>query len=252
MQIMKKFKYNSQQILIPFEEAAWKIDNCKFERRNELLDKSKFFQKNKEELDFLLKITYDITDKDFEYLCKYLLKETRKYSLKVVWGEYDNGEDIQGLDINGNTISIQCKQWANIDISLKKVWEYFAQTFFLRNEKPKAKFIYITTSYFSENAKKFLEYFWVEYISNVNLLELCKEVWLYKMNNWESFIHNIQRERLNDMIEKDWYSNLERLKLQRLKELRNHLPKSMHPENIVIDWCKVENKHPFFQYWNIA
>ncbi len=84
MQIMKKFKYNSQQILIPFEEAAWKIDNCKFERRNELLDKSKFFQKNKEELDFLLKITYDITDKDFEYLCKYLLKETRKYSLKVV------------------------------------------------------------------------------------------------------------------------------------------------------------------------
>lgn len=60
---------------IPFDEAIWRIDIAKEERRNELLLKTHYFQDKPEELEFLLKITYDITDKDFEYLCKYILEK---------------------------------------------------------------------------------------------------------------------------------------------------------------------------------
>jgi hypothetical protein len=72
---MKKFIQNIHQTVIPFDEAIWRIDGIKAKRREALLNETNYFQYNPTKLDFLLKITYDITDKDFEYLCKYILQE---------------------------------------------------------------------------------------------------------------------------------------------------------------------------------
>lgn len=62
----------NNQISIPFEEIIQVFDGMKRKRRSGLKATGIFTDP---ELDFLVKITYDLTDKDFEYLIAILLEE---------------------------------------------------------------------------------------------------------------------------------------------------------------------------------
>lgn len=251
---MKKIYLDKNQIEIPFEEAIWRIDWIKAHRRDCLLSETTYFNDKPKELDFLLKITYDITDKDFEYLCKYVLEFSKEYSIDVIENDFAKWEDLNWYNtINGLRSSIQCKQWSDLRIDIKKMWEYFAQTFFMRkNKNIKYEFMYITSSYFTKEAEEFMEYYKIKGINNLNLIRLCKEAWLLEDQNWINFIKNIQEKRilkLRKLHPNSWFKNL---KEERLKELTHHLPKYMHPDGIVISWNTIYSKHPFFQYWDLV
>lgn len=60
------------QLQIPFEEVMEVISKLKRSRKEGLLRAGIFSDK---EIDFLIRITYDITDKDFEFLVAHILEQ---------------------------------------------------------------------------------------------------------------------------------------------------------------------------------
>lgn len=250
---MRKVKQDINQTVIPFDEAIWRIDGIKAQRKEMLQNETIYFRDKPKELDFLLKITYDITDKDFEYLCKYILEKWEHYSkLQVLKDDYARGEDIEGYDDKCLPCSIQCKQWSDLNIDIKKVGEYFAQTFEIREKNPKKSFTYITTSYINESAQRFLKKYGIRYIHNTELVKICKKIGLLDEVKWSEFISNLKNDRLMKLRDSINQSQFDNLKEARLHELTHHLPKYMHPEKIIISWSHIKKDHPFFQYWDLV
>jgi hypothetical protein len=130
--------------------------------------------------------------------------------------------------------SIQCKQWSDLSIDIKKVGEYFAQTFGIRKKDPRKTFTYITTSYINEEAREFLKFYKITYIHNTKLVELCEQVGLLNDEKWKQFIHNLKQDRIQKLRNDTNQSQFHNLKDARLHELTHHLPKYMHPDKIII------------------
>jgi hypothetical protein len=61
-----------EQLQIPFSNIIEILENNKQKRFKLLKSRSGF---NESQILFLIKITYDLTDKDFEYLVAYLLEK---------------------------------------------------------------------------------------------------------------------------------------------------------------------------------
>jgi hypothetical protein len=76
----RKSFYDYRQVQIPFDDAMEIIDARKRDRANELIHETKYFRDHDAERDFLLRITFDIMDKDFEYFSEYIAK--KHYNLK--------------------------------------------------------------------------------------------------------------------------------------------------------------------------
>ncbi len=184
-------------------------------------EKNTRFYHNQLSLEDLLKITYDITDKDFEYFYKALL-EKEWYKAEVVWWYPDHWVDVKAIK-DGVWYFIQCKQWWSDSIDEKQIWEYYGSIFHLMKEYPRVKFRYVTTSYLTRQAIEFCNGNDIDWIDNIKLMILCKKYSIFEWNNWIEIRKNIYRNRLEDMRKK-WIQNVtEELKRRAIEEYRSHL-----------------------------
>ena len=161
-------------------------------------------------------------------------------------------EDINWYNEKWLPCSIQCKQWVNLYIDIKKAGEYFAQTFSIRKRNPEKHFIYITTSYLEKEAQEFFIKYKIVFIHNTKLVQICKKIGLLENENWSKFIIQLKQDRLKKLTTNNQSWWLKDLKKIRLQELTHHLPKYMYPDNIAISWTHIKESHPFFKYWNLT
>lgn len=242
------------QTQIQFLELIEQIEALKHKRKEWLL-KTGFYQDKPDYVECLLKITYDLTDKDFEYFVAYMLKNEWYTSINVQWGYDDGGSDIVAMK-NWQEYLIQCKQWASPYITMKRAWEFYGTIYPLKKKHPKATIAYVTTSYMNEEVLDFFHDHYINgTISNGKLLDSCKELGLFTENGWKKMIQYIKQQRilkLRNELQKSIpiESELKKLQNQRIFELRNHLKPSM--QNKYINLAKVDFSWSFFQYWDLV
>ena len=124
-----------------------------------------------------MKITYDLTDKDFEYLVAYLL-EKEGYST-TFFGKYNKGIDIQAIR-NNKILHIQCKQFSKAYITDKQAGAFYGQiNQRLKTAYENESFYYVTTSYVTTDASEVFARDGVKTISNNDLLVKCKKCGLF-------------------------------------------------------------------------
>jgi Restriction endonuclease len=229
----KKSFQDYRQVQIPYDEAMWIVDGSKKKREEELIQETKYFRDHDAERAFLLRITFDITDKDFEYFCEYIMKEyfgLKEY--RVTGGYNDKWQDISWVDEKGRLYSIQCKQWATLKVTPAHIGEYLGHTYELRRDHSDTQFVYVTTGFLTKRARAFLRENNVEYIHNVKLIRIAKKLGLLKEEKWKKLEKDIETSRLRY---NRWHfvtTPLSKLREQRGEDIPHHFPKSMHPEQM--------------------
>ena len=243
-----------EQLQIPFVGILEILEKKKQERARFLRWKSWL---DEEQIVFLLKITYDLTDKDFEYLVAYLL-EKEGYST-TFFGKYNKGIDIQAIR-NNKILHIQCKQFSKAYITDKQAWAFCGQI----NQKMKAalkneSFYYVTTSYVTPDASEVFARDGVKTISNKELLGKCEKCGLFTDEWWKDLIKYIREKRVKKLIQlrKIWPSNYDEIKstlrTQRISEFKHHF-------DLRVRWSGWFNAYlwnqwfvnRFFQYWDLV
>lgn len=213
----------------------------KSKRKRFLKDtKRTYFSNNQTSLDNLIKLTYDITDKDFEYFYAHILEEQGYSRVTVRWGMNDWWVDIQAYK-DGNWYFIQCKQWANEYVDIKKAWEYFATIWKKKQQYPDAIFRYVTTSYLHSEAIDFFKGNEIDYIDNIPLIKLCEKMRVFDADKWKSIRLVIYQKRMKK-LSGDWYNNAkEVLRQDCLREFRNHLSENIRYKTLWTYSEKSEN-----------
>ncbi len=239
---------------LQFQEMLDEIDLLKINRR-EWLQKTSYFRNHPDYLELLLRITYELTDKDFEYFVAYILKHEWFTNIDVRGWNEDGGIDIIAKK-NGKTIYVQCKQWASPYITMKRAGEFYGTIYHMKKANPEIEFAYITTSYMDHDVLDFFHDHRINgTISNGKLLESCRELGLLNETWWQKMIQYIQQQRLTK-IRKDLQTTLpvesELIKLQkhRILELRHHLSRGEHQS--FVNLASVDYSVQFFQYWNLV
>lgn len=139
---MLKNNINQTQLDLWIQLEIQKIKRKKFLKDT----KKTYFSDKQTSLDNLIKLTYDITDKDFEYFYAHILEKQGHTNVVVNWWMNDWWVDIEAHK-DGRLYFIQCKQWANEYIDIKKAGEYYATIWERKKQNPDAIFCYVTTSY---------------------------------------------------------------------------------------------------------
>ncbi len=242
-----------EQLQIPFVGILEILEKNKQERARFLRWKSWF---DEEQIAFLLKITYDLTDKDFEYLVAYLL-EKEGYSVSF-FGKFNKGIDIKA-ERNSKILNIQCKQFSKAYITDKQAWAFCGQiSQKVKTAHENETFYYVTTSYVTPDAIEVFARDGVKPISNDDLLVKCKKFGLFTEEWWKYLIKYIREKRVQELIQfrKIWPSNHDELKkilrTQRINEFKNHFSIAIRGNQ----WFKAYlwNQwfvNTFFQYWNL-
>lgn len=243
-----------EQLQIPFKNILEILEEKK-QKRIRLLERRTYF--SQEQINFLLKITFDLTDKDFEYLVAYLL-EKEWYDIKT-FGKFHKWIDIEA-ERNGKKLYIQCKQLSNAYITEQKAGAFCG---LIRKNLEKANqnesFYYVTTSYVTPDANEVFARDGVKTISNRELLLKCEKCGLLSDEWWHDLIKYIRARRVDELIKtrKIWPSNFEEIKKtlrkQRIHEFKNHF-------SVSVRWSKWFNAYiwnqgfidRFFQYWNLV
>jgi len=220
------------------------------------LEKVKIF--NSQEVDFLLRLTFDLTDQDFEYLVAILL-ERDGFEVKNNGGWYDKGVDIVARK-DGRTYHVQCKQWAKSYINRKDVGAFYGSVSEHIQKNPDAIFAYVTTSYVLPDAEKFLIDHGVHgIISNAKLLQECRKQGFFSENGWEKLIGEIRTRRMKQIFhssQKRILTGYDEVKVElrrrRLRELKNHLPLHLRFKPSVINPVAHQAfLQRFFLYWDL-
>lgn len=247
----------SFQTEIPFDVIIQAFEWMKRKRRAGLAKTGIFTDV---ELDFLVKITYDITDKDFEYLIAILL-EANGFETRVHGGRMDAWIDIIAKK-QDTTFAIQCKQWAKARITLKDAGIYYASIFEKRKQYPEFIFSYITTSFIPKDVEEYFRDHGIEgLISNQKIVKECKRLGYFTEAGWKKLIGAIRDRRLKDLFEsaqiplfRDMQDVRKKLITSRLRELKNHLPSVLRLKKSKI---LAENQmhqqfyKQFFAYWDL-
>ncbi len=219
---------DKNQTSLDIVEIWEEIEVRKQRRKTQLKGKSKRYfavQQNQLTLENLIKLTYDITDKDFEYLYEELLKMQWYESTKVIWWKKDGWVDVRAYK-DGIWHFIQCKQWSSINLSLEHVWVFYAKMHTKMKRYPRAKFSIVTTSYFDSWAKEFLLDHGIECIDNIWLMNLCDSFNIFDSEEkWQEIRMAIYRKRLEKM--RDELNPKQKLKDELKKEIIHHLPENM-------------------------
>ncbi len=207
------------QLQIPFQEIIEQLDEKKWKRYRFLTWKAWF---SSDEARFLLKLTYDLTDKDFEYMIAYLL-EQENFKVAMFW-KYHKWIDIEA-EKNWKKLYVQCKQLSSWYISETKAWSFLGNIRKkLETRKQGEYFYYVTTSYVWPDAEEYFRKNGVITISNRKLIEKCKKYGIMEDVWWEKLVTYIKRKRL-EVISMNRKANLstirETLKLQRVYEFCN-------------------------------
>lgn len=223
---MRKFVDKNQTSLgIEVWEA---IDARKQHRKTQLKEKSKRYfaaKENQLTLDNLIKLTYDITDKDFEYFYAELLEQQWYNKVKVIGWYDDKWVDVRAYK-DGIWHFIQCKQWSSLDLSLEQAWVFYTKMHAKIKQYPRAKFSIVTTSYFDAWAKEFLLDHSIECIDNIWLMKLCDSFNIFgSEEKWQEIRMTIYRKRLEKM--RDEINPKQKLKDELKEEIIHHLPENM-------------------------
>lgn len=243
-----------EQLQIPFANILEILEE-KRQKRVRLLRWKSWF--NEDQIAFLLKITFDLTDKDFEYLVAYLL-EKEWYNIST-FGKYHKGIDLEARR-NGKTLYIQCKQLSNAYITEQKAGAFCGLIGKnIKEVKSNESFYYVTTSYVIPDASAVFARDGVKTISNKELLGKCEKCGLFTEEWWKDLIKYIREKRVQDLIKsrKIWSSQYDEIKktlrTQRINEFKNHFPLSVRWNQgfkayIGNSWFI----NRFFQYWDLV
>jgi len=242
------------QTQIPFKDILVILERKKQERFT-FLSKRTWF--NEEQKLFLLKITYDLTDKDFEYLTAYLL-EKEWYTVST-FEKYHKWIDIKA-ERNGKILNIQCKQFAKAYITDKQAWEFCGQiNKLLKIAGVNESFYYLTTSYVTPGACEVFSRDNIKIISNKELLEKCEKQWLFSNEWWKDLITYIREKRIKELIQNrkmdstNYEEIKKQLRIQRIREFKNHLPPSSRNAKWFISYVEDGGFiNTFFKYWNLT
>lgn len=243
---MKKWFIDKNQTILDFDLINVELKRKKEKIRKQHKEMNTDFHFKQTSLNSLVKLTYDITDKDFEYLYAYIMKLQWFEKFQVIWGYWDQGIDIRGLK-DGIWYFIQCKQWSELYINPKQAWEFIWVVHHYQKKHPKWKFIYVTTSYPNENTRELLNDNQIKIIDNKELVEICESLGILSDEWWESMIKEVQLMRLQDIRKQDPQSGFQELKKIRINEALNHIPDY---KNRTINILFSNEKYPFFQHWN--
>ena len=242
-----------QQLQIPFSGILEIFEKNKQERARFLRWKSWL---DEEQIMFLLKITFDLTDKDFEYLVAYLLE--KEWYMISTFEKFHKWIDIEAQR-NGKILQIQCKQLAKAYITDKQAWAFCGQiSKKLQTARENESFYYVTTSYVTPDASEIFARDGIKTLSNKELLTKCEKCGLFTENWWADMIKYIRAKRVQELIKsrKIWPSNYDEIKqtlrTQRMNEFKNHF-------SVAIRWSRGFNSYlghkdflnHFFQYWNL-
>lgn len=223
------------------------IKHQKQNRKNDLKNYSSYFLNHQTSLDNLIKLTYDITDKDFEYFYAYILEQEHYENIKVLWGENDNGVDIKA-EKDGKVYLIQCKQWADLSIDIQKVGMIYTRMYHEKYTYKDSIIRIVTTSFFDKFSREFLNWNNIEFIDNKKLLQLCEEKWYLKDEKWKDIRIWIYKKRLENL--KNLKSQLE---FEMKREARNHIPQS---KRLQVGFTKSSESLDYywklFQYWDLV
>lgn len=240
------------QTQIQFSEMLMEIDSLKTKRR-EWLKKTHHF--HSDEINFLLRVTYELTDKDFEYFVAYILNHEWFTGIDVRGWKEDGGADVVGKK-NWKFFFIQCKQWASSYISMKRAGEFYGTIYPLKKKNPEAIIAYVTTSYINDEVLDFFHIHGIDWtISNGKLLDSCRELWLFTEEWWGRMIWFIKQQRILELRKElqtfiPLESELRKLQRLRVDELRNHLQPSKH--TAYINSNSIDYTVNFFKYWNLV
>jgi Restriction endonuclease len=243
-----------EQLQIPFSDIL-EILQEKKQKRYKLLSWKSWF--TEEQILFLLKITYDLTDKDFEYLVAYLL-EKEWYTVSTFW-KFHKWIDVEARR-NGKLLNIQCKQFAKAYITDKYAWAFCGQiNKMLKSTGENESFYYLTTSYITPDAREIFARDGVKIISNKELLEKCEKQGFFTEGGWKELIVYIRGKRVEELVRnrKVGVSNYEEIKkslrTQRINEFKHHLPPSIRNSKSSISFFEHQSfLKPFFQYWDLV
>ncbi len=243
-----------EQLKIPFSDILEILEEKKQKRIRLLRWKSGF---NEDQILFLLKITFDLTDKDFEYLIAYLLE--KEWYVTSTFEKYHKGIDVEASR-NGKTLYIQCKQLSNAYITEQKAGAFcWLVNKMINVAKPSDSFYYVTTSHVTPDAAEVFARDGIKTISNRELLEKCKKQWLFTDTWWKDLIYYIREKRVQEVIKyrKIGASNYEEIKKslreQRINEFKHHLPLSVRNSKSSISYFEHQwFLKVFFKYWDLA
>lgn len=243
-----------QQLQIPFSDIIEILEEKKQKRHRLLSWKSGF---NEEQILFLLKITFDLTDKDFEYLVAYLL-EKEWYTVST-FDKFHKWIDVEARR-NEKILHIQCKQFSNAYITDKKAGAFYGQVSkLIQSANKNESFYYLTTSYITPDAREIFARDNIKMISNKELLEKCEKQWLFTDAGWKELIVYIREKRVQELVKnrKVGVSSYEEIKkslrTQRINEFKHHLPPSMRNSKSSISYLEHHKfLNSFFQYWDLV
>jgi HJR/Mrr/RecB family endonuclease len=151
-------------------EIGEEIERQKIARRKKLT-KTKF-DRNQLSFDDLDKITFEISCKDFEFFYAYILEKEGYIDVTVSQNDKDM-VDIRAMK-NGKKYLIQCKQWTSKDISVQQVAEMYSKMYHeYFQDRENTVMRIVTTSYFDQYSREFLQGNNIEGINNIELIETC-------------------------------------------------------------------------------
>ena len=195
------------QLSIPFDEI---IDIFEWMRRNRRSGLKKTGIFSDKELDFLVRITYDLTDKDFEYFIALIL-ESDGFETSINGGWNDRGVDIIAKK-DDTTFAIQCKQWSKARITLKDAGMYYASIYENMKKSHGRIFAYVTTSYIPEDVKEYFQMHGIYgIISNLKIIKESRKLGFFSEEGWKNMIskmrHNFALELVTQNSNRNFVSN---------------------------------------------
>ena len=245
------------QLSIPFDEI---IDIFEWIRRNRRSGLKKTGIFSDKELDFLVRITYDLTDKDFEYFIALIL-ESDGFETSINGGWNDRGVDIIAKK-DDTTFAIQCKQWSKARITLKDAGMYYASIYENMKKSHGRIFAYVTTSYIPEDVKEYFQMHGIYgIISNLKIIKESRKLGFFSEEGWKNMIIKIRERRIKDLQNSAQfrigvgYTELKQeLRIKRLQELKHHLPLAIRRKKSNISLHNTRHQQfyqHFFQYWEV-
>ena len=243
-------KVNNQNQLTIGIEIWEEIENQKATRRKRLT--KTVFDRNQLSFDDLDLVTFDISCKDFEFFYAYILQQEWYTDIKVSENDRDM-VDIRAKKDKKNYL-IQCKQWTSKDISVQQVAEMYSKMYheYYKNKENTIMQI-ITTSYFDKYAWEFLEGNCIEWVNNIQLIQLCEKWGYFNNEKWMDIKVDIYKRRLN-RLKGTMLERKQSLWQLRYYELLKHTRNGW-------DWLHFYTKSPksqdflknhFFQYWDLV
>jgi hypothetical protein len=146
---------------------------------------------------------------------------------------------------------IQCKQWANISIGVEEVREIYNKLLDEYSKNPRKTIIrVVTTSFFDDEAKKFMNEKGIEGVNNIGLVKICHENSYFSIEKWKKIRLDIYRKRMQRI---EGVNPLKKLRRDRFDELKHHLPPDKREFKFRTSSPQSQKfLSKYYQYWSLV